>query len=333
MTLAAAELLRYGVTTSVEMYFHDDLLAEAVDAAGSRCLVAPGIVVAPGWERFGSWADRIEWTLRLRDRYADHPRIEVGFGPHSAYVLPDEALVAIGEAARAAGAPVTVHLAETEHEGDEVSARHGGATVAQVLADLGVFDVDRVLAAHGVWLTRKDVTLLARPRGRGRALPEQQRQARLRYGRGAGAAPGRRPGRARHRRAGQQQRPRPLGGDAAGRALRPDAGAGPDRAAGGRGADLATAGGAAALGRPDLGVLAPGRWADIVRLDLDRPGLRPGAVRRRPGRARGVVGVRGPRSGTSGSAAGRWSGTASASRSTWPRPAAGCRPRRPGWLG
>ena len=38
---------------------------------------------------------------------------------------------------------------------------------------------------------------------------------------------------------------------------------------------LATAGGAEALGRPDLGALAPGRWADIIRLDLDDPGFVP----------------------------------------------------------
>jgi 5-methylthioadenosine/S-adenosylhomocysteine deaminase len=38
---------------------------------------------------------------------------------------------------------------------------------------------------------------------------------------------------------------------------------------------LATVDGAAALGRPDLGALAPGRWADIVRLDLDDPGFVP----------------------------------------------------------
>jgi 5-methylthioadenosine/S-adenosylhomocysteine deaminase len=38
---------------------------------------------------------------------------------------------------------------------------------------------------------------------------------------------------------------------------------------------LATVGGAAALGRSDLGALAPGRWADIIRLDLDDPGFVP----------------------------------------------------------
>ncbi len=275
MTLAAAELLRFGVTTSVEMYFHDDLLAEAVDAAGSRCLVAPGIVVAPGWERFGSWADRIEWTLRLRDRYADHPRIEVGFGPHSAYALPDEALVAIGEAARAAGAPLTVHLAETEHEGDEVSARHGGATVAQVLADLGVFDVDRVLAAHGVWLTQKDVTLLAdhgvavahcpssnAKLASGTAPVPALRRAGVRVGLGTDG-----PASNNDLDLWEEMRLAALFA----RMRERD----PTVLPAAEVLDLATAGGAAALGRPDLGVLAPGRWADLVRLDLTDPGFVP----------------------------------------------------------
>ena len=38
---------------------------------------------------------------------------------------------------------------------------------------------------------------------------------------------------------------------------------------------LATRGGAAALGRDDIGVLAPGRWADMVLLDLADPGFVP----------------------------------------------------------
>ncbi|HEY6745680.1 MAG TPA: amidohydrolase [Mycobacteriales bacterium] len=275
MSLATAELLRFGVTTSVEMYFHDDLLARAVEAAGSRCLLTPGIVVAPGWERFGTWADRIDWILQLRETYAGHDRIEVGFGPHSAYALPDEALVAIGEAARAADAPVHMHLAETEHEGDEVSARHGGATVPQVLADLGLFDVPRVVAAHGVWLTEKDVALLA---GSGVAVAHcPSSNAKLASGTAAVSA---------LRRGGVR------------------VGLGTDGPASNNDLDmweemrlaallarqreqdptvlpatevlaLATVEGAAALGRPDLGALAPGRWADIIRLDLDDPGFVP----------------------------------------------------------
>jgi 5-methylthioadenosine/S-adenosylhomocysteine deaminase len=275
MTLAAAEQLRFGVTTSVEMYFHDDLLAQAVDAAGSRCLLAPGIVVAPGWERFGSWADRIDWTLHLREMYADHPRIEVGFGPHSAYVLPDEALVAIGEAARAAGAPVTVHLAETEHEGDEVSARHGGATVPQVLADLGLFEADRVLAAHAVWLTEKDVALLASSGvavahcpssnaklASGLAPVPALLRAGVRVGLGTDG-----PASNNDLDLWEEMRLAAL----LARMQERD----PTVLPAIKALDLATAGGAAALGRPDLGALAPGRWADIIRLDLDDPGFVP----------------------------------------------------------
>jgi len=275
MSLAAAELLRYGVTTTVEMYFHDDRLAEAVDAAGSRCLITPGVVVAPGWERFGTWPERIEWIADLRSRYAAHPRIEVGFGPHSAYTLPDEAIAAVGEAARSLGAPVHVHVAETEHEGDEVSARHGGATVPQVLSDLGLFDVDRVLAAHAVWLTSKDVDILASDGVAVAHCPGSN--AKLASGTAGVTA---------MLRAGI-----PVGLGTDGPASNNDLDLweemrlaallarqreqDPTVLPAGEVLSLATAGGADALGRPDLGVLAAGRWADIVRLDLQDPGFVP----------------------------------------------------------
>jgi 5-methylthioadenosine/S-adenosylhomocysteine deaminase len=275
MSLAAAELLRFGVTTTVEMYFHDDLLAQAVDAAGSRCLLTPGVAVAPGWERFGTWAERIDWTLQLRDAYADHPRIEVGFGPHSAYALPDEALVAIGEAARATGAPVHVHLAESEHEGDETSARHGGATVPQVLAELGLFDVSRVLTAHGVWLTEKDVALLAASDvavahcpssnaklASGTAEVPALLRAGVRVGLGTDG-----PASNNDLDMWEEMRLAAL--------LARQRERDPTVLPAAEVLSLATAGGAAALGRPDIGALEPGRWADVIRLDLEDPGFVP----------------------------------------------------------
>ena len=39
---------------------------------------------------------------------------------------------------------------------------------------------------------------------------------------------------------------------------------------------LATSGGAKAVGLADIGVLRPGAWADIVRIDLDQPAFTPG---------------------------------------------------------
>ena len=275
MTLASSELLRYGVTTTMEMYFHDDALAAAVEAAGGRCVVTPGVVVAPGWERFGTWAERIEWIADLRSRYADHPRIEVGFGPHSAYALPEEALRAVGDAARATGAPVHVHLAETEHEGDEMSARHGGASVPRVLADLGLFDVPRALAAHAVWLSPDDVALLAgagvgvahcpgsnAKLAAGTAGVSELLRAGVRVGLGTDG-----PASNNDLDLWEEMRLAAL----LARQREHD----PTVLPAAEVLELATSGGAAALGRPDLGALVPGRWADIVRLDLADPGFVP----------------------------------------------------------
>ena len=275
MALAAAEMLRFGVTTTVEMYFHDDALAEAVETAGSRCVVTPGVAVAPGWERFGTWQERVDWITGLREQYSAHPRIEVGFGPHSAYALPDEAIRAVGEAARRTGAPVHIHLAESEHEGAGVSGRHGGASVPTVLADLGLFDNERVLAAHAVWLSDDDIALLA------------DREVAVAHCPGSNAKLASGTARVTDlRRAGI---PVALGTDGpasnndldlweemrlaalVARQREGDATVLPAAEV----LHMATAGGAAALGRDDLGVLESGRWADVVRLDLDDPGFTP----------------------------------------------------------
>ena len=263
------------MTTTVEMYFHDDALAAAVDASGARCVVTPGVVVAPGWERFGTWQERIEWIGRLRERYANHRCIDVGFGPHSGYTLPDEAIRTVGAAARATGAPVHVHVAETEHEGDEVSARHGGASVPAVLADLGLFDGNQVLAAHAVWLSDPDIALLARhdvavahcPGSNAKLASGTARltdliRAGVRVGLGTDG-----PASGNDLDLWEEMRLAAL--FARQREHDPTVLPAPEVLA------LATRDGAAALGRSDLGVLAPGRQADMIRIDLVDPGFVP----------------------------------------------------------
>src|SRR5450631_966509 len=65
MTLAAVELLGFGVTTSCEMYFHEDATADAVVAAGSRAVITPGVIQLPGADGGSAW-----WEACL-DRFAD----------------------------------------------------------------------------------------------------------------------------------------------------------------------------------------------------------------------------------------------------------------------
>src|SRR3954447_11565464 len=94
MTAAAAELLRHGVTTSVEMYFHPERIAAAVRAAGARAVVANPLIGLPN---FGTFDEQLETAVRLSASGDD--QVEYGIGPHAAYTVPLAVLTRAAEAA------------------------------------------------------------------------------------------------------------------------------------------------------------------------------------------------------------------------------------------
>ena len=257
------------------MYFHEDATADAVVDAGSRAVITPGVIQLPGdgadgawWEasleRFGGFHDR-------RDGQAG--RIEVGFAAHAAYTVPLPGLVATAAAARARGALFHLHLAETESEAEEFEAEHGGS-VPRVLAGAGVLD-GRVLAAHSIWLSPDDLDVYV---DRDVAVAHcPQSNAKLASGiapltdflaRGVRVGLGT-DGPASNNDLDLWEEMR-LAAMLA-RLRTGDAGALPAAAA----LDLATRGAGLALGRPDLGVLAPGARADMVAVSLDDPAFVP----------------------------------------------------------
>ncbi|MGH3980757.1 MAG: amidohydrolase family protein [Pseudonocardiaceae bacterium] len=278
------ELLRHGVTTSVEMYFYSRALVEAVLAAGSRAVVTPGIIAVPGWDRLGSWQQMLaaisDWIDADGLRSGPGERIELGYGPHAAYTLPPEALEAAGAAARERGALLHIHVAESAGEDAAVRAEHG--SVPLLLERLGVLGSDgcgrssRVLAAHAVHLSDDDIAVLARHGAAVAHCPASNAKlasgtARLLDLRAAGVPVGLgTDGPASHddldlwcdvRLAAQLARL--SAGDAAALTAA-------------QALLLATRGGAAAIGRDDLGTLRPGAWADLVHLGVDEPAFAAG---------------------------------------------------------
>ncbi|MDE0494887.1 MAG: amidohydrolase [Acidimicrobiaceae bacterium] len=161
MRLGAAELLSNGITTSMEMYFHGQALAEGATDAGLRCLVTPGVIEDPGFTLTGPWPDQLDEMVALRDRWAGSDLIRAGIAAHAAYSVSQECLSAIAERASATGMPVHTHLAEQQWEDAAVRERSGGLGAPEYLESLGLLDGD-VIAAHGVWLTPDDIEVLAR---------------------------------------------------------------------------------------------------------------------------------------------------------------------------
>jgi len=158
MTLGSAEMLRAGVTTSCEMYLHEDPVVDAVTTSGARLVMTPGIVSAlhPDESGDGRMADIVDLHARHHDRAG---RITVGIGPHSAYDLGVARLAELAAEARRLDVVLHVHLAETAQESEGLVAEHG-CSVVQILADHGVFG-GRVLAAHAVWVDDDDIAVLA----------------------------------------------------------------------------------------------------------------------------------------------------------------------------
>jgi 5-methylthioadenosine/S-adenosylhomocysteine deaminase len=273
MRLACVEMLRAGVTTSVEMYFYSEQVVAAVLDAGSRAVVTPGVIAVPGWDRLGSWERMLDGISRWIDadglRFGPGERIELGYGPHSAYTLPPEALRAVGDAARSRGALVHIHVAESAGEDASQRAAHG--SVPAMLDALGLPDSNRVLAAHAVHLSSSDVALFAR---RGVAVAHcPGSNAKLASGIarvGALLAAGVRVGLGTDGAASNDDLDLWVQARLAAMLARLTS---QDAAAltAAQALLMATSGGAAAIGRDDLGTLRPGAWADLVHVDVDTP--------------------------------------------------------------
>ena len=152
MTAASAEMLRHGVTTSVEMYFHPEQIAAALRATGGRGVVANPLITLPG---FGTFDEQLDTAVRLSASSDD--QVEYGIGPHSAYTVPLPVLTQAAEAAREHDLLLTVHVAETATEGAELLATHG-LSVPQLLASHDVLG-GRVLGAHCVHMDDGDLEL------------------------------------------------------------------------------------------------------------------------------------------------------------------------------
>lgn len=269
MVAGCVEMLRGGTTTSVEMYFFTDAVLDAVLDVGSRVVLTPGIIAAPGWDRLGTWEqmrDDVSARIDARGlRSGPGDRIELGYGPHAAYTLPVEALASVAEHAQARDALVHIHVAESVQEDLEQRAAHG--SVPALLDEVGLLE-GRLLAAHAVQLSDADVALLG---ARGAAVAHcPGSNAKLAAGIARTTA---------LRRAGVRVglgTDGPASGDdldlwaearLAGLLARVSAG----DAAALTAAELvlmATRDGAAATGRSDIGVLEAGRWADLVHVDL-----------------------------------------------------------------
>ncbi|MBS0510985.1 MAG: TRZ/ATZ family hydrolase [Proteobacteria bacterium] len=156
--LAAVEMLRGGITTCSDMYFHPDAAAQAFDLVGMRAMV--GIVLIDFPTAYATDADDyLRKGLAARDRWRGQPRIGFTVAPHAPYTVSDENLIRAQTLARELDLPLHIHLHETDGEIRESIAAHGLRPLAR-LERLGIA-ADNLVAVHAVHLNSHDIDLLA----------------------------------------------------------------------------------------------------------------------------------------------------------------------------
>jgi 5-methylthioadenosine/S-adenosylhomocysteine deaminase len=155
--LGCLEMLLGGTTTFTDMYYFEDVVAEAAKEAGMRGVLGETVIGFPVADN-KTPADALRFTERYIQRFKGDPLIVAAVAPHALYTNSDETLKASRELANKYNAPLVIHLAETKKEVDDaLASRH--MTPTKVLDTLGVF-TGRTVAAHCVWVNEADRAIL-----------------------------------------------------------------------------------------------------------------------------------------------------------------------------
>ncbi|MGB5165309.1 MAG: TRZ/ATZ family hydrolase [Woeseiaceae bacterium] len=157
--LAISEMLKSGTTCFSDQYWFPEIVAETAIDMHMRALVGTPVLDMPT-----AWAASAAEYLRkgsdlVHDPYAGHPLIKTCFVPHSTYVLSDASFVELRVVADQLDLPVQIHLHETVAEVEQSLAQYGKRPL-QRLTDLGLAN-SSLLAVHAVHMTEDETRQMA----------------------------------------------------------------------------------------------------------------------------------------------------------------------------
>jgi len=157
--LGCAEMIMSGTTTFMDMYFHLEDIARAVDESGLRAFLSYGIIDLFDPAKAKAEQEKSRQLFEFF-RNLGSSRVRFALGPHAPYTCSAETLLWAKEFAEKNGLIFHIHIAETRKEQADSQQQHG-ARVVEYLSKTGAL-CDRMLAAHCVWLTKSEVDLLAK---------------------------------------------------------------------------------------------------------------------------------------------------------------------------
>ena len=155
--LAILEYLTSGITAIFDMYLTPDTVAKACVDMGMRC------VQVSGMSGQSDFVQSLERTEQCYLKYNHHdPLLSYFIGFHAEYTCCKELLESVAALAHKYQAPVYTHLAETKSEVEGCIERYG-MSPAKLFDSLGIFDYGGG-GYHCVWMDDEDMEIF-RKRG------------------------------------------------------------------------------------------------------------------------------------------------------------------------
>lgn len=156
--LACLEMIKSGTTFFNDMYWHLRGSLRAVDEAGIRAALSSVVIDLFDPEKAEEQKKMVKEEF---EKYKDFSeRIQIVLGPHAIYTVSKETLEWTAEFAEKNNLLIHFHLSETKKEVDDCIKQYGKRPV-EYLDDIG-FLSERFIACHSVWLSEREIELLAK---------------------------------------------------------------------------------------------------------------------------------------------------------------------------
>jgi 5-methylthioadenosine/S-adenosylhomocysteine deaminase len=157
--LGCLEMIKSGTTCFCDMYFHEEMVAKAVEKAGLRAVLSEGIIEAGDSARGENMLKDSVNIVKRFNGYADG-RVSARLGPHALYSCSPNLLRRIREYALKLNIGVHMHLAESPDLVESLKSKYG-LDETELLEKIGFLKDLDLLAAHCIYLSDPEMSILA----------------------------------------------------------------------------------------------------------------------------------------------------------------------------
>lgn len=156
--LAYIEMLRGGITTTNDMFWHPQSMIKAAHALGMRLITGPTFF-DPKPDEKSAINQQLLLAQEFLEVFRDDPLIVPCLQPHSVYTVSPSFLSRIGDIAKKNNCYLSIHASETATEVRNCTDRYG-QTPIQHLDQLGLLS-EKTILAHCVHLDEDDYKILS----------------------------------------------------------------------------------------------------------------------------------------------------------------------------